>query len=567
MPVSILVAHGSAEVRDRIEGTLYEAGYECIPVKDSTEALRSTVGLNPGVVIAHAGLKPISGYELPGRLRATGLRVPPFLILVDANDELPAELPPGDVYCVFTDGLDFSRLIQYLGLLMVARDIRGEFGETLDVMHGDLTRTPFGDLLQALQRHVFNGRLDFSRATPTGLWLAEGSVVDAWWGRVRGVKAFNRMAGMGSGGYSLRIAQADGPPTIDALVGDLIVDAVEERLAFDEAMAELPSMEARPQVNMTPELFTMEFTPVERKVLGRAQDARTLEALVDTIDLPDADIAQAAVRLVARGVLVLQEPADKVHVFTDSPCDLLPTEAASLGVNVVAVSILLGTDVYRDGVDLQPESFYRKLEGTTTLPITYPVSKGEFLAAYRRVVAYGAILGIYCSSMLSKSHANAVAAASEGREEFVQLRREAGVSADPAVHTVDSGQCSAPLGLLVTLAVRLLRAGSSLREVVARLEELRRHMRTVMVVPTLDYLARTGEVSKEKLAAMKKGDGVFILQLEDGELKVRDRRPPGPRTRARVLELLGDGRGRSLPSLGAIVHASAPAGRPRSARS
>ena len=49
MAESILVAHGSSDVRDLIEAALYEGGFECIPVENGKEALRSTVGLNPGV--------------------------------------------------------------------------------------------------------------------------------------------------------------------------------------------------------------------------------------------------------------------------------------------------------------------------------------------------------------------------------------------------------------------------------------------------------------------------------------------------------------------------------------
>ena len=88
---------------------------------------------------------------------------------------------------------------------------------------------------------------------------------------------------------------------------------------------------------------------------------------------------------------------------------------------------------------------------------------------------------------------------------------------------------------------------------------MRSRMRTVLVVKTLNHLMDTGEIpSKAAQDIAKAGTGPFILELFGGELKLRDRKPPGPRTRARVLEILSTGIDISKPVFAVIVHASAP---------
>ena len=53
-----------------------------------------------------------------------------------------------------------------------------------------------------------------------------------------------------------------------------------------------------------------------------------------------------------------------IRILTDSASDILPAEAAQLGVNVIPLNVTLedGT-VIRDGVDLTPSEYYEHMAG------------------------------------------------------------------------------------------------------------------------------------------------------------------------------------------------------------
>ena len=51
-----------------------------------------------------------------------------------------------------------------------------------------------------------------------------------------------------------------------------------------------------------------------------------------------------------------------IRILTDSTCDLLPAEAARLGVEVVHMQVRFENgEVFRDGLDITPDEFYSRL--------------------------------------------------------------------------------------------------------------------------------------------------------------------------------------------------------------
>ena len=50
-----------------------------------------------------------------------------------------------------------------------------------------------------------------------------------------------------------------------------------------------------------------------------------------------------------------------VKIVTDSTSDLTPEIAGELGITVVPLYVHFGPEVYRDGIDLTTQDFYRKL--------------------------------------------------------------------------------------------------------------------------------------------------------------------------------------------------------------
>ena len=104
----------------------------------------------------------------------------------------------------------------------------------------------------------------------------------------------------------------------------------------------------------------------------------------------------------------------KLQIVTDSGTDLcLPAEkVAELNVHIVPLIVTLEGTSYREGVDIQPEEFYRLLAATDSLPVTSQPSAGGFAETYRRLaVTDPDILSIHISSGLSGTYNAAQAGA------------------------------------------------------------------------------------------------------------------------------------------------------------
>ena len=102
-----------------------------------------------------------------------------------------------------------------------------------------------------------------------------------------------------------------------------------------------------------------------------------------------------------------------IRILTDSASDILPAEAAQLGVDVIPLNVTLedGT-VIRDGVDLTPSEYYEHMAGCKKLPTTSQPSPELFEKFYAEAAAAGdEVVGIFLSHELSGGQKQRVAIA------------------------------------------------------------------------------------------------------------------------------------------------------------
>ena len=557
-PLSVLIADTDDERRRELGLALYEGGFEVVNAVNAEEALRFTAGLNPALVVIHSDLDGISPVDLYTRLAGTGLGLPPFLILSD--DAIANEDQPDGCEFHFLDptDLDPSRFLYQVCLLLLAREIGGEVGEDLKTLFGDLTRIAVGDLLLVLERDGITGHVRLSVGPGAGIWLAEGQVIQASWGTLRGRKAFNRIAGLHRGAFVLELVAAAVEPEIDVDLEVLVSDAIEERLQLEELFARLPSLTSKVDLQMGNEFFAIDFTQLEREVLTRIQEARNFGDLINRVAMTDLETVKAIERLSEKGVVEIKEPPNRIHLVTDSTCDLLPSFARRRAINVVPLSVVFGKTVYKDGVDLLPDEFYQMLEGGDIFPATSPPGKGEFLEVYRRLVATGDVVSIHISGNQSMTVEHAAEAAVDGSNEFAQLRLEAGGVGVPEIRIIDSKSYSVGLGMLVVFASRMIERGLGVDEITDRIEDIRERVQFIFLVDTLEYLRKGGRIGQARalfgtLLGIKP-----ILGQVDGEVVPLDKVRGGRWAQPKVIELLKDRVDPSRPVFAAVAHASAP---------
>ena len=189
-----------------------------------------------------------------------------------------------------------------------------------------------------------------------------------------------------------------------------------------------------------------------------------------------------------------------IKITCDSTCDLPQALYAKYDVEVIALSVALGEELLRDGVDISAPELFAYVKESGNLPKTSAVSMGEYLDVFGKYVAEGkTVIHINLSSVLSASHQNAVLAAQELEN----------------VYVVDSRNLSSGSGHLVIEAAEMAAQGLDAETIVARLNEMKERLDASFVLQTLEYLQKGGRCSS--VAAL----GARALQLRP-EIRVAD---------------------------------------------
>lgn len=239
----------------------------------------------------------------------------------------------------------------------------------------------------------------------------------------------------------------------------------------------------------------------------------------------------------------------KIALVTDSTASLTPALRAEYGVHVIPLYVHFGTETYRDGVNLDTETFYRLLADSPTLPTTSQPSIGEFVTLYRRLAEEAeAIISIHISSGISGT----VTAAEMARQAVMEELEH-----PPRIYVVDSRITSVGMALLITAAGRAIAAGKDAETIVREVEALRERLKVVFAVDTLTYLYRGGRIGG---AAALVGSMLQIrplLYFREGKIDLLEKARTTRRARQRMVELAEQWAG-GRPIRAAIVHANAP---------
>jgi DegV family protein with EDD domain len=198
--------------------------------------------------------------------------------------------------------------------------------------------------------------------------------------------------------------------------------------------------------------------------------------------------------------------SQKIVVVTDST-SYIPEEAlGDLSVPVIPLWLIWGDERFRDGVDIDPPTFYNRLKEANIFPTTSQPSAGEFMDFFRQVgTGADAIVGVFISSKLSGTVPNAQAAQAQLPETTIRV--------------VDSFSTSMGLGFAALAAAKAAAAGQSLDEVVAAAEEVRDGMHLILTVDTLEYLYRGGRIGGAKRLLGTALNIKPLLHLEDGSIE------------------------------------------------
>ncbi len=238
--------------------------------------------------------------------------------------------------------------------------------------------------------------------------------------------------------------------------------------------------------------------------------------------------------------------ARSIAVVTDSTAYLPPDVRDRLGIPVIPLNVLWGDEVLKDGVDIDPPTFYRRLQTAKVMPTTSQPSAGEFQEFFRRVAEEkntDTIVGVFISSGLSGTIASAEAAKA--------------LLPDLRIEIVDSRSTSMGQGFQAMAAAEAALAGAPVDEVVAAAIRVRESLHILFMVDTLEFLHRGGRIGGAQRFLGTAFQIKPILQL-DGVIDAVERVRTKKKALARMLELLLERKGTASVFRAAVVHANAP---------
>jgi DegV family protein with EDD domain len=207
-----------------------------------------------------------------------------------------------------------------------------------------------------------------------------------------------------------------------------------------------------------------------------------------------------------------------VAIVTDSAANLPGGLASELGIEIVPMYLKFGERVYRDGVDLAPTDFYRRLVEDEENASTSTPAPADFLQAYERTGAEEIVCVTVASGMSAANH-------------------EASMAADRypgRVTVIDSLNASMAQGFVALEAARCARSGGSMEEVADRAGAVAREARLCATIDTFEFLRRSGRVRKLQAYAATMLDIKPVFRFARGDVTPVAR----PRTRRRALDRL-----------------------------
>ncbi len=194
-----------------------------------------------------------------------------------------------------------------------------------------------------------------------------------------------------------------------------------------------------------------------------------------------------------------------IKIISDSTADLPKELIEKYDIEVLPLSVTLGENSYKDGLEISAQDIFKYYEETKGLPKTSAVSVLEYTEAFTPWVEKGYdVIHFTISSTMSSCYQNACIAA-------VELGH---------VWSIDSANLSSGIGLQVVFAAELAAKGESAEVIAKHIAEAKTRVDASFILNQLEFLHKGGRCSG--VAAL----GANLLKLKpcievvEGKMKV-----------------------------------------------
>lgn len=169
----------------------------------------------------------------------------------------------------------------------------------------------------------------------------------------------------------------------------------------------------------------------------------------------------------------------KIRFSADSTCDMSPEFVQRHQVAIIPLTIELGGQLYKDGVDITPDEIISRVNGGSSLPRTSAINVEEYHLFFSDLLKDAeAVIHFNIGSEFSSCHQNARLAA-EGLP----------------VYCIDAQNLTTGIAMLLAEGADRAAAGMAPEAIVAEINEMRAKVDVSFIVDRLDYLYKGGRCS------------------------------------------------------------------------
>jgi len=210
---------------------------------------------------------------------------------------------------------------------------------------------------------------------------------------------------------------------------------------------------------------------------------------------------------------------------------------------MIPLSVVFGTEAYREEVDITAEEFFNEIKNVEKLPTTSMPPIGLFVETFEELKKeYDAVVCIHLSSGISGTYQGAVAAGDmvEGLQVFA----------------FDCELTCGVQGFYVLEAAKMALEGANPEAILERLHEMKKSTRAYFMVDDLSNLQRGGRLSSAQAILGSLLQVKPVLHFENKVIvpfeKIRTRK----KAIGRIVELLEEDAKLGVPMEAVIIHAN-----------
>ncbi len=209
----------------------------------------------------------------------------------------------------------------------------------------------------------------------------------------------------------------------------------------------------------------------------------------------------------------------KIMILTDSCCDLPKETIEELGIKVLPFELTIGGESFRETFDKSAQEVYELMSNTEEIPKHSQINPIRFEEAYKEIFneGYTDIICVSINSQGSGTYNNSIL----GKNDFFENNPDAEGKIN--IYNLDSKCYTLFYGYPIMEAVKKIRRGAEVEEIIAYLEDWFNVCGIYAVPYNLKYARKSGRISAAKAFAGELLGLKPIILFADGTTETVDK--------------------------------------------